>query len=456
MPGSRGIGLSWQAGWLLVVVGAAYANAFAGVYQFDDFRVLFEDPAVASLSAWWQSMPSFRPLLKLSYALNLALDEPARLFGLHALNIALHAGNAILLLLIFRALPGGTGVAPFLAALLFAAHPVHTEAVTYLSGRSMSLMAGFYLVSLLAHLHGRIALSLLAFGLALLTRETALTLPLALWMLDRLRLPGTRWRQALRPGRWHWWIAAAGVLYLLALPHFRHLAETSLATRPLLDNLVTQSGGVLYLAGQLLQPGALNADPQLPVFNGWNPAWVAKSLLILALLLGALRRFLPSASARTQPADWLAFGLLWFLLHLAPTNSLLPRLDVGNERHLYLAAPGLYLALAQLLTRQRVTRLFGFALVVALVLACQQRNAVYQSEIAFWRDVLRHDAQHPRALNNLGYAYARSGQPLAALEAYSRGLALEPGDFTLHFNRRALCRTHAQALAGHCPSLLPP
>ncbi len=474
-----------------------YWNAFAGSFQYDDFNVIVDNPAVATLTAWWHSMPGMRPLLKLSYALNQSVWPGDLLFGFHAVNLALHAGNALLLFGIARSLCGDSAQAgrfALLTALLFALHPVHTEAVTMISGRSMSLMAFCYLASLFAHLNGRRLLSLVAFAAALATRETAMTLPLALLMVERLRKPDATLRQALRTTRDHWLLAALAAALLLMLPWFRHLAAVSLTTRPLGDNLISQSAAVLYLLKQAVWPFALNADPLLPAFHGWQPFWIVCVLLASGLLAAATWLWRQRGEAR-----WAGFGLLWFLLHLAPTNSLLPRLDLANERHLYLADIGLCLIVARLLmlaacralvvdsenrprrvrflpdspphshpmgqefgkkravaaglqptipkpdrlpgTRPRLRAGIAIALLLGLAWLTHARNPVYRDEITFWRDVTAKSPANSRAHNNLGYALANAGQPAAALAAYDRALSLSPDDVTARLNRRALCRT---------------
>src|SRR5213075_2308785 len=153
-----------------------------------------------------------RAVLKASYTLNWTLD--ARPFGFHLVNIALHALNTVLLFLI------GTKLIPYnvrdysvspalLAALLFALHPMQTEAVTYISGRSSSLMATLYLSALLAYLRGaHWGWSCLLFVLALATRETAVTLPAALLLIEICRR--TPWREIMQRQAAHWLILGAG------------------------------------------------------------------------------------------------------------------------------------------------------------------------------------------------------------------------------------------------------
>jgi tetratricopeptide (TPR) repeat protein len=227
---------------------------------------------------------------------------------------------------------------------------------------------------------------------------------------------------------------------LLMLPWFRHLAAVSLATRPLVDNLISQSAAVLYLLKQALWPFALDADPLLPVFTAWNPFWTLTSLLVLGLLGSALWLWRSSG-----PARWIGFGLLWFLLHLTPTNSLLPRLDLANERHLYLANIGLCLILAHALilalpNRPRLRGGLAAVVLLSLVWTTQARNPVYRDEVTFWQDIANKNPTSNRAFNNLGHALANAGRPEQALAAYDQALRLKPDDFTARLNRAALCR----------------
>ena len=193
----------------------AYLNSFQGAFHLDDYKVLLSDPAVRSWGGWWSDLgPGIRPLLKLSYALNWSTG--LGLFGFHLVNLLIHLGVSILVLLLARKLTGPSsrmgGVALF-AALLFALHPIQTEAVTYLAGRSASLVAFFYLASLAAYIHGRLegrplvlyALSPALFLLALAVKETAATLPAALllWEITRRDRP-FRLREAWHPRRRTW------------------------------------------------------------------------------------------------------------------------------------------------------------------------------------------------------------------------------------------------------------
>ncbi len=436
------------AAGIVAATVAAYATGLGGSFQFDDWNVVVSDPRVQSLRAWWAAMPGVRPLLKASYALNHATG--LGVVGFRACNVAVHAACALLVAELLLRLARRHGfderrarVASLFGALVFALHPVQTEAVTYVCGRSTSLSALLCLGSVVAWIVGRergrpflsIAVSPFLFALALGVKETAAVLPLALalWMLTDTRRP-FRAHEALAATAGHLAVLLLASAAALATPVYRTLAATSLATRGIGENLLTQVGGVAYLGGQLVRLDRLNADPMIPAAHGWSAALALEAVVLTALFVGAL------LLARRRPVP--AFGVLWFFLWLAPTNSLLPRLDVANDRQLYLALIGpawlLAWGLSRVARRRSVVVLLVAIIVAILGAATIRRNAVYADEIVFWEDVVRKTPGNGRALNNLGYAYALAGRRDEAENAFRRALSLDPTDVRTAVNLKLL------------------
>ncbi|MBL8200861.1 MAG: tetratricopeptide repeat protein [Chromatiales bacterium] len=429
----------WPPFLVILLVGVAYANALQASFQFDDWDVIVRDPRVQGLAAWWASMPGMRPLLKLSYALNHA--SGAGVAGFHAVNVVIHAGNGLLVLYLARRFAAQLGEAPAVAgwlalatALIFVLHPVQTEAVTYASGRSTSLSALFALASMAAWVNWRAtprrrawllpgSLLLMLAGMA--TKETVAIVPVALllWEATDISRPFS-WRAALARTGAHWLLLALGLAAALSLPAYRDFLASSLATRSVPENFLAQLQGIRYLAGQLLHIDRMNADPALPVTPGLDPL---DGLTLLVLVAGG---GLALTNVRRYPLP--AFAVLWFLLWLAPTNSLLARLDLVNDRQLYvaLAGPALLLAAAirRLAVRQRALAVTAFVLVLALTgLATHLRNEVYREEVTFWRDVVSRSPHNARAFNNLGIALADQCDLRRADQAWRRALELDPG-----------------------------
>jgi protein O-mannosyl-transferase len=437
--------------WLLVLLTVAtYLPSLPAVFQFDDWNVIVDNAHVQSLHAWWVSMPGIRPLLKLSYALNAELNRwvPLGPTGFRLFNVLVHAANVLLaykILTHFAARASGYArtyglAAALIATALFALHPVQTESVTYISGRSNSLTALFVLLAVLTWQRTAESdrpwrwqlLSAVCFALAAATKETAVVAPLAMWLLyactrsaaaDRVQAP------------WGPTLALAGVATLIATSHtYGALLSYSLSTRNVLDNLLlAQPQSIVYLVGQLWRLDRLNSDPLLI-----EPAEFDLAALVrLSLLAGCLLFGL--ASIRRRPA--LSFGILWFFVWLAPTNSLLARIDLVNDRQLYLAILGpawlVGLALARLFTSWRSSRsmvVLASISVAALAISTVHRNRVYVDETAFWLDVARKSPANSRAHNNLGIAYARQCQNGDALAAFQHAVAFDTDDYVAAAN----------------------
>jgi len=448
-------GCASRHGWVLAIVAfIAYLPSFAGVFQFDDYNVIVNYPTVHS----WQALldragGGVRPLLKASYALNWTLGPGE--FGFHLFNIAAHALNAVLLYAIGSRLCArwfgegesdrARGVA-LIAALLFALHPAQTEAVTYISGRSSSLMASFYLGALLVYLRGgHWAGSTLLFVLALATRETAATLPAALLLCELCgrdrRGRKAFWKDVLRRQSAHWAVLVAGAVVVLLHPRYFELLSYGFTQRDVGGNLLTQVGGISYLISRLVGLRGYNIDPALLPLAGWNVELGVQAALLAALLA------LGVASVRSRP--WIAFGILWFFLQLAPTNSIVPRLDVANDRQLYLAGWGLFLGLSAQVSSSRPraapARAVLGVLLALCALSCVARQLDYASEIALWESSVREAPWNARAHNNLGYAYYLAGRIDDAEREYRSALILRPGYGKARFNLKALEWDHEVA-----------
>ena len=420
-----------QPALLAAAVVIGYANALFGAFQFDDYNVIVGSSPVHSVDAWLASLGSgLRPLLKLTYALNwMASPAPA---GFHVFNVLVHLVNAGLVYALAKdfcqrcmAQRDGQWIA-FATALMFALHPVHTEAVTYVSGRSSSLMTMFYLAALWTYARFtqaqkseslRLA-SLCLFALALAVKESAMMLPLALLAWEWVYR--TPWRTVASRQWPYWLVAGVAALALMLHPGYSTLMWNSVHLRGLGDSFLTQLAGATALLGKLLWPAALNIDPELPLIDDASAMLphIAGLLLLLAL---AWR------SRASRP--WISLGLIWAMVHLLLLNTLFPRVDGVNERQLYWADWGLFLMVAAEI-ELRLTRALARAslalLACALIAVTIARNEVYRSEISLWEDTVSKSRNKARAYNNLGYAYSLAGRDDEAGNAYREALRLDP------------------------------
>ena len=408
----------------------AHLPSLGGTFQFDDYNVIVNRPAVHSGGALLASLSGgVRPLLKASYALSWALNAGAP--GFILFNIAVHALNAALIYRIGRTLCGrwlgeaAAADAALAAALMFALHPAQTESVSYICGRSSSLMASFYLGAALLYLRGAPVLAAATlFALAVSVKESAITLPAALVLFDA--------RLARRQAP-VWLAAAVGLLVMLLSARYRDLLGYGFTQRGATANLLTQVNGVFYLLARLTTLRGFNIDPGLPELGNWTPALAAQTAALAAAFAFALW------SLRRRPE--IGFGVLWFFLQLAPTNSLVPRLDPANDRQLYLACWGPFLALAVTAARAMTpvwARAAAAVLLAAFAAASVARQLDYGSEVRLWEASVREAPDNARARNNLGLAYQEAGRREEAVEQYRTALRLRPDHIKAGVNLRLL------------------
>jgi tetratricopeptide (TPR) repeat protein len=475
-PGRSGAVVALALAVICAVGGIAYANSFGVPFVFDDWNNIVDNPFIRWAQADWASLrftlvnsPLSRPVAYASFALNYWLGgyEPP---GYHALSLAIHLGNAMLVYALARVtlarvavLPGQAGPAPsraaapwlaLFAALVFVAHPIQTQSVTYVVQRMNLLCAFFYLASLLCFVRGRLAVSglgrIAAFAgcaacglLALGSKENAATLPIALWLYDWFFLRDLRDLRGDRALFWLVGIVALGAGVFFGRGGFE-LLDHGVRDFSLGERLLTQPRVIwLYLSLIALPlPGRLNLAHDVAVSRGlFDPPATALALLGIVLLL-ALGAWL---ARRHRLAS---FATLWFLLQLAIESSVFPlELVFEHRTYLPLVAPCIALALPLSAVARGwplPTAAAAGLLVAALGTGTWLRNQTWQSEVGLWADAVAKSPELPRAHINLGVAYARVGEHERAVASYQRALALAGDTAELHydlvFSLRALGR----------------
>src|SRR5574341_831417 len=280
-------------------------------------------------------------------------------WGYHLFNLLYHLATTLLVYALARRLLAGSPAA-LLVALLFAVHPVHTEAVTYISGRRDLLSTLLTLAGVLTYLRYREAptrgraLGLGAlYGLALFAKEMAITLPLLCLAYEAVQpAPGPGLRGALRAlgqgtlAGLRRFPVLYGSLFALAGGFAFYLVVIAKATAKVgwwgghvLFNFLTVARiwvhhlQLLVFPKTLLVDYSYNAFPVTNTLGDWR-GWGAVLLLGL-LALGLLRLLAVSRIA--------AFGGLWFALALLPVSHIIPHHELMAEHHLYLPSVGLFL-----------------------------------------------------------------------------------------------------------------
>lgn len=442
---------------LLLCAGAPvlYGTAFFGAFQFDDTSTILDNPHLDDGRTFLGHLDHMvRPILYATFLLDRWIYGEAA-WGYHALNLLLHVGSVLLLYrILLRAAPKDLPRLPFWTALLFLIHPLQTETVTYVSGRASGLMSFWYLLGLFLYIKdgergkGGISPSWYAagtwvsFALALGSKETAVTFPAALLAWDVLvrRLQGPALRRAWVSRHLPLWlILSAAGLWAWQHPRYADLVQFSVSLRPLGDQLLSAVHATTYALWLFVCPWKQNFDHDLPLFYSFAQ-WPLPLDFLTWIGLAAI------VILSWSRVPILAFGVGWWVLQLLPAHSLVSRADLLSERNLYLAVVGPCLAavLAGLRAAQwlesggsfmkvrarAVSAAVAFAVVAALCLLTLQRNALYRDPVLLWSDAVAKSPYKARPHNNLGHAYAQSGQWERAIEEFRVAARLKP-DYVL-------------------------
>jgi tetratricopeptide (TPR) repeat protein len=439
-----------------ILLGAlAYAPAPTGELVWDDQYVAeYQVPHFDSLAdilrpppdiARW-SYSYYRPLVTLSYLLDQKFFGAGATAGPHAMNVLWH------LLVVFgvwhlarRALLGSPHAegGAVVAASLFAIHPIHTESVSWIAGRSDVLAALFLMPALLLALRwcerrsATSAMALIAsaplFGLALLAKEQALTglalLPLLALALsppaDSGATPGSRAPLLSAAIALLLWVAVAvGYFWLRMAAGAPPAAIQDLA---LAERATRAAAAAAWYAVKAVVPWPQSAIVTWDMVPG--AAATAAVLVPCAALtaLGAWRRIRCGDGITLLATGWfwIAISLPLWVAVVAVVNTPLA------ERYLYLPTVGVALGAGALVAAApgRGWRVNGLALsglvLVAFLAGTLQRGLVWRSSLALWSDTVERVTDQGMPWENLGLSHMRLGQDAQALDAFRRAAVIE-------------------------------
>ncbi len=473
----------------LLVFLPALRNGFV---NWDDYVTIHDNPHVRNWSAeslWWMltdMTTNWHPLTWLSHALDYAVWglDPR---GHHLTSILLHGLNACLVVLFldkllraagFRQAQGSSfpgeksiGIAAGSAGLLFGIHPLHVESAVWISERKDVLCAFFVLLSLLAYMSyadaraGRAAgdrdrralppgawyaLSFAAFCLALASKPMAVSLPLALLILDWYpfgRIGNLR-TAALAAAEKLPFLSAGAIVAVLTFIAQKTSAGAIVpdAVPPATRVLVSAQSLALYLA-KLMVPVGLNAlYPYPKSAHLFSLAYGGAALLILCITAFCL------LAARREKL-WLA---LWtfFVLTLLPVIGIV-RVGYQSMADRYVYVPGIAFFLLCGLAAARLWEFAGAvpqrsaargALIALGVAVCVVLSALTIGRIGQWKDTItlwngviaREPDNVPLAYNLRGIAFKDRGQFDLALADYDRAISLAPDYDEPYVNRGIL------------------
>ncbi|HUA62087.1 MAG TPA: hypothetical protein VML19_25240 [Verrucomicrobiae bacterium] len=423
---------AWAAA-AVVLVFWAYGPSLHGAFLFDDTAQPYAKPSPADVS-WWIHLP--RPVLMLTYWLNRQLAGDST-YGYHVVNVLIHLVATGLMFLIVRRFlelansePSHRNLLAGFAAALFLLHPAMSEAVAYISGRSESLSTMWSLAALAVFLYrpkpaagwGTVIAVFLLFGLSVESKQQTVVLP-ALFVLTDLFwnpvLPGGGFSLKGIRGNWKLYapMAAGAILVVIAARDLiLHGGGAGFGlTTTWYQYLFTEFRALLVYIQEFLLPINLNGDWVFPISkNLFEHGAVIALAVLLALVAAAIlyRKRFRLAS----------FGLIAYLLLMAPTSSILPIADPLAERRLYFSVLGLILIAVDLVGRLKLDQKslwLAFATIVAAcMIATHARAAVWDDDNAFWADVMAKAPDNARGHFHVGFEQAESEHWADAVSEY--------------------------------------
>jgi len=440
---------------LILLFGiAAYSNTFNSPFCFDDSNAITRNQSLLpplNLKNIWRFLPA-RFLTNLSFALQYSFTGLAP-WGFHIVNLIIHLLASMVVFALTRMLlrtpalreaipPSHHDLFALAPALLFLAHPVQTQAVTYIVQRATSLATLFYLTTLWLYLKARLEdarhnrLVFIFMLAAMFTKEISLTLPFTILLMDFCFFPISN--EETVPKKIRRWLPFAAFLFIIPLlrttfeEHPIQLGGT-MGILPMEDTNISHKDYLLtefrvlrtYLK-LLVFPVNQCLDYDYRLSSGWGDpdTWAAFSLLFSLFLL---------ALAFVKKYRLLAFGIFWFFLTLSVESSLLPIRDVIFEHRLYLPIFGLSIFFSFLLWKwcRSPSRFLAVLLVIAVTLSAMTyaRNEMWKSSITLWGDTVKKAPHKWRPYCQLGEAYTMElNDDKTALLYYHK--ALESGAYT--------------------------
>ena len=506
----RRLAIAWVLLAGLVVI--AFGLGLHSDFTYDDKVEVLGNQTVRAAEDW-RSIFSYnwsRPLVLASYAVNYQQSgmDP---FGYHLVDLGLQIANAGLALLVVTELlrlSGHSNPIPvaFFAAGFWAVHPLATESVVYVTGRSEQLLGFFALYGLWLWTRWlRIGGGLLFTGAWLaviaagLCKESAAVLPVAYLAIDFLLRPS----DSKRPSRWA--VLLPGVALLGAFLGLRWFLEGSIGHPNPQRDMVTQ---VLTQVEVFWRYVSLSVLPSgQSIFHDYPEASFGLRPLLagIALLLVSLYAW------RKKYSDPIpVIGFFFFLLFLAPT-FFVPLKETMAEHRTYLSLLGASVLVSYGLSafEPAVHRRAGVGLLLLLLGSSILRTQTWQSEVSLWADAAAKapesaeahyghgeaqfyaaanfemteterenldpiaaykkavdlDATYLAAWNKLGISHAQRGENLAAIGAWQALLSLDKEHCKAHTNLGKTFVTMGQTMEGlrelesavaYCPNHPPP
>ncbi|OGW75826.1 MAG: hypothetical protein A2Z72_04135 [Omnitrophica bacterium RBG_13_46_9] len=431
---------------LMVILGfAAYGNSLKGKFIWDDEYLIRDNPYIRT----WSCLPKlftedigtgpvvghflYRPLQMVTYMADYSLWR-LDVRGYHFTNILLHILTALAIYWLVNILYDDRTLSLF-TSVLFITHPIHVEAVTYISGRADSLALLFMLISFIFYIKcintGNpvfCAFALLSYVAALLSRESSLILP-ALLLLYHYTF---RKRPSFKCFLSVFGIALVYILFRLTV--LKYLLPHLPGYSSLFERLPGFFVAITNYIRLMLLPVNLHMEYGNRFFDFSDPKAIAGVLILFSLLGYAFRK--------RNSNRLLFFSVYWFFVTLLPVSCIYPfPMAYMAEHWLYVPSIGFFLLVAYGLRRLYGIKVFKVPVIVFMIslaafysFLTHRYNEYWREPIKFYERTLRHVPDSIRTLGTLANRYRDMGKHDEAVALYEKLIKLNPNSAKAYNN----------------------
>ncbi|UCC94799.1 MAG: tetratricopeptide repeat protein [Candidatus Omnitrophota bacterium] len=430
---------------VIVLVGfTVYANSLRGQFIWDDEKIVKDNIYIRDFSYLSKIFTThmtagaggrevfYRPVQTFTYLLDYSLWK-LNVVGYHLTNTLLHIAVALtlywLMVLLF-----GDRILSFLTSIFFVIHPIHTEAVAYISGRADSLAALFMLLCFIFYIKYLDKKSTLVYILmlsssvcALFSRESTLVLPALLLLYHYTS------KKKLVPYPFFSLVGTSLIYILLRVTLLKHLLFHGQVQGTLIQRIPGFFVALTNYLKLLILPSPLHMEYGNSLFSLADPRAII-GVLILVCGLSYIYK------VRKKNA-FVFFAGAWFFINLSLHSNLYPVGAYMAEHWLYLASIGFFLIVSKYLSSCYRKENFRFATtIVIIILVCIYgtltiaQNKYWREPRSFYERTLRYAPQSERMYNNLGFSYRAIGRYQDALSSYKKAIELNPKYATAYTN----------------------
>ncbi|MDP8202780.1 MAG: tetratricopeptide repeat protein [Candidatus Tenebribacter burtonii] len=437
--------------FIITLVGILiYSNTFNCEFQFDDFRNITNQNIIKDLSNFeniskWVDI-NFRPLAMFSFALNYKFNG-LDVIGYHVVNLIIHIFTGWMMFLLTKMILTLSLKKPkwsskefdniaIFTALIFIVHPIQTQSVTYVVQRMTSLAALFYTLAVYLYAKGRLShihsglkskavnfyvVSFLSGLLALLSKQTAATFPIAMLLFELCFIRNKEEKIYKK----YLIISISVFLFIFLIIVFTGNLPRETEKISRINYLITQFRVIVKYLQLLILPITQNLDYNFFLSTTfWGFKEIGCFLINLALIIIAGLSF--------KNHKIITFAVFWFYLTLAVESSILPISGIIYEHRLYLPMFGFSLIIVTIIWKlfagrnKRIASIILILMISIYGLATYRRNKVWKNRYTLWSDVVRKSPNKARANYNLGNVWARADKHDLAIKYYTKAITLKP------------------------------